>query len=269
MAKIADWQEEYGEPLAHSIIELRLDETHFDVAVESGTKPQVKDGKGRPVVQFKGTKVWKGHANGVPVHEEQPLVLPPAVLSQAANAQLLYAAVRSKLPASWDRLLRGCEILGIILGHDSHPANGRLFYGLVQVLDDRVIVPSCRCTMHQLQICIKDLYLLSFIRIHDPIFCMTKLLGLGRHADEFELQVKRLFFARFNLKHGKPDPLWRRFAELLLELIFYPAEAEDQRLEQKSEAARRKEGKALIDFCSVAMVREGLRSLVRLHVQLS
>jgi hypothetical protein len=57
MTKIADWQEEYGEPLAHSIIELRLDETHFDVAVESGTKPQVKDGStGGPIQGHNGVE---------------------------------------------------------------------------------------------------------------------------------------------------------------------------------------------------------------------
>jgi uncharacterized membrane protein len=83
-------------------------------------------------------------------------VLPPSVLGAAAIAELLYVAMRDRLPVTWESRLEGSELLGVIIGHDSHAANGRLVYAIVRKSDGAIVLLSGRCTMHHLQICIKD-----------------------------------------------------------------------------------------------------------------
>jgi hypothetical protein len=57
MRQLARAPEVYGRKNDHVILELRLDETHFDVSVDSVVKDKQRDGCSRPVVQFKGTLI--------------------------------------------------------------------------------------------------------------------------------------------------------------------------------------------------------------------
>ena len=126
------------------------------------------------VVLIKASLLWK--EAGAASEKEYPFVLAPALLQGAADAEGLWSALQAKLPFKLNdsRFLNCAELIGLLLGHDSHKANTRLGENIQAILaalqEGKAVVLRCRCGMHQLQICLKDIYEHSWFRILTYIY---------------------------------------------------------------------------------------------------
>lgn len=212
------------EDLDWSVIELRWDETHVEVAVP---EPELAAGIPSsnfqygffPFMMMKGSLQWQRPGQDAPISE--PLVVPPAVLARSCTTEEVQQALRAKLPMELTRVPARCGLLGILLGHDSHSANLKFVSMLINMRADGVFILSSRCAMHQVQICLKDIYALPFTSFYNELYCASHLLQ-GKHGSSLKQHMLAVIKARFRVRYkAPPNPVWRLYAERTLELLFY------------------------------------------------
>ena len=206
------------------VVEMRWDETHVEVAIP---EPPLADGIPSdkfqhgcfPLVISKGTLVWQ--EAGSSELQTQPIVVPPAILSQSCTTEELEQALQDKLPKSLAEMQANSALVAIILGHDSHTANIKYVKKLINTRAEGVYVLSSRCAMHQTQICLKDAYTLPCIAFHNELFCACNLLH-GKMGLTMKRHSTAILKENFRVRHRPPpDPAWRRYAESVLDLLFY------------------------------------------------
>ena len=110
---------------------------------------------------------WEGQGSSCG-EVEQEIYVSPAALSECCTAESLWAALRQKLPVAWDDLATRCGMVVVLLGHDAHRANLRLYRGIVEKATSNVLVVSSRCGMHQLQLVLCSTYRCSALSFHTP-----------------------------------------------------------------------------------------------------
>lgn len=219
-----------SQPHKYLIYKLRFDETHFDVAADTGDGFETTDCASFPTVICKACLVWlpraetDGHG-AAPIEREEPITVAPAILPCPADAEALWSALKAKLPF-WvdDQRLQTCaDHVMFTCGHDAHRANPRFLRALETVLRDCNIpwtLISSRCTMHQVQIVYRLVY--ERLAFHDSLFCLGHLLRIGKNIRAVRRHLHAIIKEKFRVRYvhadswGEPHPTMR----LLLDTCF-------------------------------------------------
>ena len=212
-----------------AVLEVRFDETHHEmrVARESigvGLQQFFESGY-FPLVMLKGTLTWCPDQSVAPISQE--LVVSPAALSECCTAETLWAAIRQRLPISWDTLSSHCKYVVLVLGHDSHSGNLRLVRAIIEAVPPNVVVLSSRCAMHQLQLVLCSTYSTQQLSFSNALFCLAKLMHHGPYITDLRRWMHKLLDKRFNVTYMKPDPSALEWSRQLVDLCYVHAGAED------------------------------------------
>lgn len=229
--------------LEYSMCELRFDETHMEFAVPGpelcpGVPGYLQVGFW-PLLMLKGSLIWKEPT--VAKEHVQPLVLPPAILPVSCTAEALWGAVHEQLPFTWQQLAEEAELVGILLGHDSHKANLRFVRALVANKPENCVLVNVRCCMHQLQIVLKDVYMLDLHAIHNPIYCISNLLAIGKNSRCLKEHMHKVLEERFVVRYTDPCLEHRQWASEFLRLVFHDGSQEDEDPENPTSESQRKQ----------------------------
>ena len=165
---------------------------------------------------IKGMLVWKYSEQPERV---EPLVVPPAALPGTCTSEALWAALCQRMPVMWNDLAELSEVLGLMIGRDSHPANIRLVRSIIAHKSPNVLVLDARCCMHQLQISLKEVYCLPALACHNEIFCIAKLLNQGKILRMVRKHA-HLIIDGMQIKYTKPNAAARAYAQMMLDLTF-------------------------------------------------
>lgn len=209
------------ESLDYGILELRWDETQTPVSVpEAPLAPGLPSDDTVagyfPVVMIKGSLIYKKKGCDVLV---EPLILGPMVLRESCSADELWRAIKTRLPPEVRRLLSQCDHVGILMGHDSHRANLRYVDASLATKEPDDTMLSSRCSMHQAQICLKDVYTLPSLSFHNELFCGCKILMRGHQLSSLKSRMNGLV-RKVKVIYRKPSPANQAHARLVMELLF-------------------------------------------------
>ena len=216
------------QPHKYVIYKLRFDETHFDVAADTGDGFGTTDSASFPTVICKASLVWlprpsgDGPAKGL-IERDKPITVAPAILPCPADAESLWSSLKAKLPFWIDdeRLLTCADHVMFTCGHDVHRANPRCLKALQVALRDCNMpwtLVSSRCTgMHQVQIVYRLVY--ERLNFHDHLFCLGHLLRICKNIRAVRRQLHAIVKERFHVKYvderswGTMHPTMERLPE--------------------------------------------------------
>jgi hypothetical protein len=144
----------------------------------------------------------------------------PGILEDSATSESIWACIQKRLPMSWLKLAPKAKLCAVVFSHDSHKANIKICLYAVRRRPGNCLVFSVRCCMHQVQIVVKRHYMLSFLSFHNPLFCLSNLLRIGRHNNALHDNMKAVVFEELILEYSRPDPRHREYAAALLRMTF-------------------------------------------------
>ena len=225
------------QPHEAMIFDLRMDETHFEVGVSNPDDECAEIEKGSfACVMMKGSLTWlPASATGLLEHgmrREESIIVPPAYLSTACDAECLLGALTSKFGMTVDdaRLRTSSQRVGWLVGVDSHKANDRLLKALQSSLVSKqqegcqvalkTDLWKIRCFMHQLQIPHKDIYLQVWTSFHNELFCLAHLTRIGKDIMALRQCMQAIIREDFSVTFSEPVPACNQFSAKFLEMTF-------------------------------------------------
>ena len=234
------------------ILDLRFDETQHEF------RQQGDDGT-FPLVMIKASITWCPNEDSAPICQE--IYVSPAALVECCSAEALWAVLRQKLPYDWDDLASHADIMAVILCHDSHSGNLRLFRGIVEAAPANVWVISSRCCMHQLQRILCGTYRMRCLSFHNPLFSLCKLLHNGVYMKALRKAMHEIIDRRFKVVYRPVNAAHVEWSRRFLEVMYVHDGIEDMdapasddsdtpadTLVQSTSALRREEARTFVDF---------------------
>ena len=83
-------------------------------------------------------------------------------------------------------------------------------------------VLSSRCCMHQVQLCLKDVYLSEGLRFQNELYCLSHLLQQGTLLVKLRRRIRTIIRSKFKVKYSQPNQGWAEYAQNVLDLLFLP-----------------------------------------------
>ena len=200
------------------ILDLRFDETHHEFRLQG-------DDGSFPLVMIKASITWCPDENSAPLCQE--IYVSPAGLVECCSAEALWAVLRKQLPYDWDDLAGCADIMAVILSHDSHSGNLRLFRGIVEAAPSNVWVISSRCCMHQLQRVLCGTYRMRFLSFHNPLFSLCKLLHNGVYMKHLRRAMHEVIDRRFKVVYCQVNAAHVEWSRRFLEVMYVRDGIED------------------------------------------
>ena len=114
----------------------------------------------------------------------------------------------------------------VLLGHDAHKGNLRLFRAITESAPSNVIVWSSRCCMHQLQLALSVLYKSRGLSFHNPLFCLCKLVHQGTYMKRLRELMHKALDAKFRVVYTRPCPDATEWSRRFLDLVYVRAGAD-------------------------------------------